>query len=262
VKLGLADSGREFLHCMHDCFEMGFSRRKLLGLFAQMIICGDITNIREVWDGDDGTGDQTIPITGHKSPTMQIDEELGDDSTDLMMEIDEELDDDAIEVLLNGIQPPSSISVLPAEVEPDDNDALLLSNTSDPPDEPEPGIEDPVYGPHLPDDMDALIKSRYPNGFKRHMMLFPKHFSKLAPFHFDYDQLPNEIYKNQAEQHTLRTLNRILERTGTEYPDELPPLEEVDRKHQTKEWLAAHNYNSTIAEKIYHSHTQSMIVQM
>ena len=49
--LGLVDSGKEYFACMSDAQDMGFSRGKLLGLFAQMIICGDITNVKDIWNG-------------------------------------------------------------------------------------------------------------------------------------------------------------------------------------------------------------------
>ena len=51
VALQLVDSGTEYFHCMSEALDMGFSNRKLLGLFAQMLICGDITNIQQIWDG-------------------------------------------------------------------------------------------------------------------------------------------------------------------------------------------------------------------
>ena len=57
---------------------------------------------------------------------------------------------------------------------------------------------------------------------------------------------------------TLRKLNSILQRSGTEYPKELPPLLELNTKDQTKEWLRAHNYDKNIATKIYTDHKNSM----
>ena len=43
----------------------------------------------------------------------------------------------------------------------------------------------------------------------------------------------------------------MLYRNGVDYPEELPTLDEIDRKEETKEWLAAHNYDETEAERIY-----------
>ncbi len=48
VALGLVDSSKEYFLCMSEAQDMGFSNRKLLGLFSQMIICGEITNIGEI----------------------------------------------------------------------------------------------------------------------------------------------------------------------------------------------------------------------
>ena len=57
---------------------------------------------------------------------------------------------------------------------------------------------------------------------------------------------------------TLRKLDSILQRSGTEYPKELPPLIELNTKDQTKEWLSAHNYDKKVATKIYDHHKRSM----
>ena len=66
--LGLVDSGKEYFACMSDAQDMGFSRHKLLGLFAQMIICGDITNIAEIWNGVKKKDDEEMDELEEKYP--------------------------------------------------------------------------------------------------------------------------------------------------------------------------------------------------
>ena len=56
VALGLCDSSKEYFHCVHESENMGFGSWKLLGLFAQMIIATDITNIGDIWNGPDPNG--------------------------------------------------------------------------------------------------------------------------------------------------------------------------------------------------------------
>ena len=162
VGLGLINSSKEFYDCVAEAKDMGFGSWKLLGLFAQMIICADVNNIGEIWNG------------------------------------------------------------------PKKRDNL------------------------------TTIEEQYPNGFKHLMMQFPKSILKNFPnLNYDYETLPNEQLKVACEQYTLRKLNAILERSGKDYPTELPKLLEVNSKSQTKEWLAAHNYDSSKAKTIYNKNKNS-----
>jgi hypothetical protein len=63
VAHGLVDSGKEFYECMHDAHEMGFGSWKLLGLFAQMLICSDVTNVDEIWNGPPETEEEQDELT-------------------------------------------------------------------------------------------------------------------------------------------------------------------------------------------------------
>ena len=168
VVLQLVDSSQEYYHCMSEAQDMGFTRGKMLGLFSQMIICGDITNIGEIWDG------------------VEVTEET---------ELDE-------------------------------------------------------------------IEEKYPHGYKHLMMHFPPSllkqiFKKYPKFTYDYTELPLE-WQRQVEQFTLRKLNKILERSGVDYPKELPPLEEINAQEQSREYLEAHNFKVDIAQQVYDSHRSSM----
>ena len=168
VKLQLVDSSKEYYLCMSDAQDMGFTRGKILGLFAQMIMHGDICNIGEIWNGVEVTEDT---------------------------ELDE-------------------------------------------------------------------VEEKYPHGYKHLMMHFPEKllkriFRKYPKFSYDYTILPLE-WQRQAEQFTLRKLNRMLERSGTDYPKELPPLEEISAQEQSVEFLSAHNYEVDVAQRVYTSHRSSM----
>ena len=106
------------------------------------------------------------------------------------------------------------------------------------------------------------IEEKFPDGLKKEMIHFPpkmlKNILRQNPrFNYDYTQLDHEK-RRQCEQHTLRKLNNILQRSGTEYPQELPPLVEIAKQEQTQEWLSAHNYPENVAQNIYESHKSSM----
>ena len=143
---------------------MGFGRRRLLGLFAQMIICGDAANIGAIWSGAE-----------------------------------------------------------PVEEE-------------------------------LPDEVEL----EYPEGYAEFMLHVPGHIQKLAHFQWSNLEALSSEERRQCEQFTLRKLNGILERSGVEYPKELPPLQNLHPKEQCKEWLAAHNYPESMAEEVYNGHKRSM----
>lgn len=103
------------------------------------------------------------------------------------------------------------------------------------------------------------VEQLYPKGYKHLMMQYPDHIRKMAGFKYDYWELPNETLREECEQYTLRKLNYMLERSGTDYPIELPTLDsETCKKRRTKEWLAAHNFDSKKAQHIYKSHKTSM----
>ena len=168
VKLQLVDSSKEYYLCMSDAQDMGFTRGKILGLFAQMIMVGDMCNIGEIWNG------------------VEVTEET---------ELDE-------------------------------------------------------------------IEEKYPHGYKHLMMHFPpkllkRIFRKYPKFSYDYTMLPLE-WQRQAEQYTLRKLNGILQRSGKDYPKELPPLKEISAQEQSIEFLSAHNYEVDVAQKVYTDHRSSM----
>ena len=168
VKLELVDSGKEYYYCMSDAQDMGFTKGKILGLFGQMIMCGDMTNIGEIWNGVEVTEDT---------------------------ELDE-------------------------------------------------------------------IEEKYPHGYKHLMMHYPpkllkRIFRKYPKFSYDYTTLPLE-WQRQAEQFTLRKLNKMLERSGVDYPKELPELEEISSQEQSIEFLSAHNYKVDVAQQVYTSHRSSM----
>ena len=112
-------------------------------------------------------------------------------------------------------------------------------------------------GPKVTPNID-LIERAHLNGFKEDMMLFPEHVKKMPGFNWKYSDLPNDIIRNECEQYTLRKLKYILERSGVDYPKELPPVIEQMKENRTKEWLAAHNFDSEKAKKIYASHKSSM----
>ena len=169
VALGYVDSSIEYFHCMSEAQDMGFSRGKLLGLFAQMLIVGDLVSPGEIWRG----------------------------------------------------------------VKKKDNEK-----------------------------MDE-IEEKYPDGYAKLMMHFPQRLLQTIlrenpRFNYDYTTLCPE-YRRQCEQFTLRKLNGILERSGTEYPKDLPKIQDVNAKEQCKEWLSVHNYDENIVTEIYDSHRASTI---
>ena len=72
------------------------------------------------------------------------------------------------------------------------------------------------------------IEQKYPDGYKHLMMHYPKkllsEIKRDDPrFTYDYNTLPDE-HKRQCEQFTLRMIKEILDRSGTDYPKELPKL--------------------------------------
>jgi len=163
IGLGLVNSSKEYFHCVSEAQQMGFSGWKLLGMFAQMIICTDINNIGEIWDGPD--------------PTETHDE----------------------------------------------------------------------------------VEQEYPKGYKHLMMQYPEHIRKMPGFNYDFWDLANATLRDECEQYTLRKLRYMLERSGTEYPIELPIIwEDEDKAKRTKEWLAAHNFDEEKAKDIYQAHKSSM----
>ena len=81
------------------------------------------------------------------------------------------------------------------------------------------------------------IELLYPKGYKHLMMLYPDHVKKLPGFKYNFWDLPNETIRNECEQYTLRKLRYMLERSGADYPNELPPIDEEMVENRTKEWL-------------------------
>ena len=98
-------------------------------------------------------------------------------------------------------------------------------------------IEDVWNGPIELEDNPETDRD-YSNGFRPWMVIVPKHISRIHGY--DYINFTAEI-RRQCEQHTLRKLRTILIRSGTEYPPELPEIEELSAEETTKEWLFAHN---------------------
>ena len=113
-------------------------------------------------------------------------------------------------------------------------------------------------GPTTDPEEWTETEKKYPVGYKRLMMQYPKNVKRRKDFKYDYDNLPNDELKNLCEQHTLRMLEKMLTRSGADYPEELPPLQEIDREQETQEWLQAFNYDSSIGEKIYDKNISTM----
>ena len=102
------------------------------------------------------------------------------------------------------------------------------------------------------------IESLYLTGYKHLMMLYPDHVKRMPGFHYDYNSLPNAVIQQECEQYTLKKLRFVLDRSGADYPAELPQLIASSSAQQSKDWLSAHNYDSDKAVKIYDAHKGSM----